>query len=221
MSELVTGLCAQPSIPTACLLETLTAKYPGRFSPSQLRTLQRRIARWKQEHLGPEYCAKVTCPSLSQDEIEAIAALKARDMPTAKIAMMFGITERTVTYHVRRRLRGVSDCRLDKSLALESLAPAIDQWIHAHASTKPPSSQMGINVQSLHTWLSSDHHYSGSYKSVCRFVRKRHPRLATHAHYVTSSEWMRAVLQNATSLDELRGDFEPSTNLPRLGEPGR
>ena len=48
-------LRANPSAPATRLLETAVALHPDRFSDAQLRTLQRRIARWRQDEQRKAY----------------------------------------------------------------------------------------------------------------------------------------------------------------------
>ena len=46
-------LAATPELEAKTVFELLTEKYPGRYDETQLRTLQRRIRRWRAEH-GPD-----------------------------------------------------------------------------------------------------------------------------------------------------------------------
>ncbi len=51
--ELVEMLQKSPELQARTLFEYLVEKYPGRYEPGQLRTLQRHVLRWRQSH-GPE-----------------------------------------------------------------------------------------------------------------------------------------------------------------------
>jgi hypothetical protein len=51
--EIETLLADTPAFEAKTLFEVLMAKYPGRYEPGQLRTLQRHVRRWRAEH-GPD-----------------------------------------------------------------------------------------------------------------------------------------------------------------------
>src|SRR5262245_44814291 len=52
-TEVETRLADCPALEAKTLFELLVEKYPGRYEPGQLRTLQRRVRIWRAEH-GPE-----------------------------------------------------------------------------------------------------------------------------------------------------------------------
>ncbi len=51
--EVAAQLQAVPELEAKTLFDALVEKYPGRYEPGQLRTLQRHVQRWRAEH-GPE-----------------------------------------------------------------------------------------------------------------------------------------------------------------------
>lgn len=51
--ELEARLVATPELEAKTLFELLVEEHPGRYEPGQLRTLQRRVRRWRAQH-GPE-----------------------------------------------------------------------------------------------------------------------------------------------------------------------
>lgn len=54
-------LRATPGIPATHLLESIVAHHPDRFSDAQLRTLQRRMARWREEQGSAYHDASLPC----------------------------------------------------------------------------------------------------------------------------------------------------------------
>lgn len=110
-------------------------------------------------------------PKLSEDEIVTLKVLKEKRQSNCRIAQTLGVTEGAVRYHLRRA--GQRDGRMDKPRQAESWAAAIEHWVASHQAT---GSHRPLNVRGLHEWLTSEHGYLGSYKSVLRYVRAKYPR---------------------------------------------
>ncbi|HHH31303.1 MAG TPA: IS21 family transposase, partial [Polyangiaceae bacterium] len=77
--------------------------------------------------------------------------------------------EKAVRYRLARLRSGTRDGRADKPFRAEAVASVIAQWMASHEGA-------GVNLQSLHELLVSDYGYTGSYKSVQRYVRAHFPR---------------------------------------------
>src|SRR6516164_8875774 len=113
---------------------------------------------------------------LTPEAIVALRVLNARGQSNRQIARTLQVSEGAVRYHLRRR--GRADGRANKPHKAAALAGAIDHWVRAQqgppddggAPTRP------ANVRGLYDWLRQEYGYPGSYKSVLRFVRARHPR---------------------------------------------
>jgi transposase len=109
-----------------------------------------------------------------------LKVLKEKGQSNIQIAQALGVTEGTVRYHARRA--GRPDGRKGKPRAADDFAQAIDDWLLsqvAQASAADPERiDLGwprpANVHALHDWLRQEHAYTGSYKSVLRFVRARY-----------------------------------------------
>src|SRR5262249_25962667 len=91
--------------------------------------------------------------------------------------------EGTVRYHLRRVNQ--PDGRQNKPQNADDFADAIDHWLDVWAAEEgaklPPdvidlTSPRPANIRALHDFLRQEHGYTGSYKSVLRFVRKRYPK---------------------------------------------
>src|SRR5574340_263684 len=52
-AEVLALLEGAPALEAKTIFDALVEKYPGRYEPGQLRTLQRHIRRWRAQH-GPE-----------------------------------------------------------------------------------------------------------------------------------------------------------------------
>jgi transposase len=114
-------------------------------------------------------------PKLTPEEIVTLQVLKAKGQSQTQIAQTLGITEGAVRYHVRRQ--GHEDGRKNKPRKAAPWAQAIDHWVvQHHPGVHGSDPDRPVNVQLLYDWLRAEHGYTGSYKSVLRFVRGRYPR---------------------------------------------
>jgi transposase len=121
---------------------------------------------------------------LQPEEVVTLLVLKHKGQSNTQIARTLGVTEGTVRYHVRTA--GRPDGRQGKPRKADALAEVIAHWVGANqpatAGQPPRPGNVGAlharpgNVGALHDWLRSEHGYTGSYKSVLRFVRAHYPR---------------------------------------------
>lgn len=114
-------------------------------------------------------------PKLSAEEIVTVQVLKNKGQSNTQIAQALGVTEGAVRYHLRHQ--GQPDGRQGKPRKAAPLAEAIDHWVFS----QQPAARDGeplrpVNVRALFDWLTLEHAYAGSYKSVLRLVRDRYPR---------------------------------------------
>jgi transposase len=114
---------------------------------------------------------------LTREQIVTIGVLQQRGQSASETARILGVTEGAVRYHRRRGGDGAADGRR-KSSRIEQLGldQAVAHWWQAQAEIRrqerPPS------VQLLHEFLRAEYGYTGSYKSVRKFVRTRYGRPA-------------------------------------------
>jgi transposase len=114
-------------------------------------------------------------PKLTPEERVTLAVLKRKGQSNTQIAQALGVTEAAVRYHLRRQ--DCPDGRQGKPQKAQPWAEAIGLWLAEHQTT----ADNGIlhrpaNVQALHDWLRQEYDYTGSYKSVLRFVRAHYPQ---------------------------------------------
>jgi transposase len=114
-------------------------------------------------------------PKLRPEEIVSLHVLKSKGQSNTQIAHTLGVSEGTVRYQLRRH--GQPDGRTDKPRKADAFAEFIDHWVFTHQ----PDVQEGeplrpVNVQALFDRLLQEHSYTGSYKSILRFVRARYPK---------------------------------------------
>lgn len=110
-------------------------------------------------------------PSLSKEEIVTVGVLTEKGQNHCEIGRTLGVTEGTVRYHLRRAAEGAEDGRKSKTFKVEPLAEVIAAWHEDRAESSRP-----INVQDLHDHLAEEYRYTGSYRSVLRYVRKHYPK---------------------------------------------
>src|SRR5512135_398814 len=113
---------------------------------------------------------------LSPEECVALTTLKTKGQSNAQIARTLGVSEGTVRYRLRRPADDVQDRRRNKPHRADPLAPVIDHFI---GDGQPPETDSRaarpINVRALHDYLTAEHQYPGSYRSVLRFVQAHYP----------------------------------------------
>src|SRR5512147_2597681 len=113
---------------------------------------------------------------LSPEELVTLTTLSHKGQSHAQIARTLGVTEGAVRYHLRRARAGATDGRRGKPHRADPLAHVIDHWVHdgrpAPVGDEPPPA---VNVRALHDYLVHEHAYTGSYRSVLRFVRAKYP----------------------------------------------
>jgi transposase len=114
-------------------------------------------------------------PKLTPEEIVTLMVLKRKGQSNTQIAQALDVCEGTVRYHVRRA--GQGDGRQGKPRKADTLADAIAVWMAPRPGDAPElEARRPGNLHALHDWLRCEHAYTGSYKSVLRFVRAHYPR---------------------------------------------
>lgn len=96
-----------------------------------------------------------------------IKTLAHKGVPNRAIARQLGLTEGSVRYHLKRQAAGAQDGRARQPRRAGAVAGAIEAWIAADP-------EAAMNLAALHAWLVSDHGYSGSLRSVQRYVGERY-----------------------------------------------
>jgi transposase len=120
-------------------------------------------------------------PKLTPEEIVTLKVLKHKGQSNVQIAQALGVSEGTVRYHVRRA--DTPDGRQGKPRTADAFSEVIDHWLDVKQAEEgvgqPDVIDLGYprpaNIHALHDHLRQEHGYTGSYKSVLRFVRARYP----------------------------------------------
>jgi len=106
---------------------------------------------------------------LDQEARMTIRQLKKRGWSNGAIASTLRVTEGAVRYHVRRDAQGAADGRGRQRHKAEAYGGAIRAWIEALGDGP-------LNLVELHGWLTEEHGYQGSLRSVQRYFKARHPK---------------------------------------------
>ena len=110
---------------------------------------------------------------LSERELVCAEVLVGKGRSLRQVARDLGVDESTLRYRLRRRQAGAVDGRTKQSEACAPFEDTITAWIERQdwsgLGDRPES------VQLLFEKLVREHGFSGSYKSVVRFVRRRAP----------------------------------------------
>lgn len=96
-----------------------------------------------------------------------IKTLAAQGTSCAQIGRLLSLPESNVRYHLKRLRECRPDGRAERARKADAVAQAIAHWVQQH------DGEAG-NVAALHDWLSSEHGYGGSLRSVQRFMAARY-----------------------------------------------
>lgn len=134
---------------------------------------------------------------LTKEEIVTIKVLRLKGETNQAIATRLGITEGAVRYHLRRQADQSCDGRKKLTLIEQlQLVEVVDHWHADQLASLPPDRPP--NLQSLWSHLVDQYSYSGSYKSIRKFVRDRFPaptkrpfrRIETPPAAQVQSDWL-------------------------------
>jgi transposase len=113
--------------------------------------------------------------------VSAVAKLKehhimcaeelARNQSVRKIASTFDVDESTLRYRLGRKRTGAVDGRAQQPEACAPYEPVILEWIRSQEERRPGTRPEPIRA--LYETLQLEHGYTGSYKAVVRYVRRR------------------------------------------------
>lgn|GEM_PF-3083615 len=110
---------------------------------------------------------------LSERDLVCAEVLVGKGKSVRSIATDLGVDESTLRYRLKRRAERAIDGRANQPESCSAFEPIIMAWIARQdftGETGRPES-----MKSLYEVLVAEHGYSGSYKAVQRFVRKRAP----------------------------------------------
>ena len=100
-----------------------------------------------------------------------IHELARRGVSGRQIARTLEVTEGTVRYHCRRRAAGAEDGRGKQAFLATGWHDQIAEWLAAYEAADEP-----VNLVVLHEWLVKEAGYSGSLRSLQRYVGARFPQ---------------------------------------------
>lgn len=147
---------------------------------------------------------------LRKDDVVTIDVLNAKGQPNPKIAQMLGVTEGTVRYHLRRAK--VIDGRKKPFLVEQcDLIEVCKSWWDHQIQVLPE--HRSPNAQTLWQMLVDHHEYTGSVKSVRKYVRAHFPRprlrpfrrIETPPGAMTQSDWLEVQVDIGAGLEKLYG----------------
>lgn len=111
---------------------------------------------------------------LRREEIVTLEVLKAKGLTNSEVARTLGVTESTVRYHARRVAAGALDGRKAKAFKAAKYQAIIDEWLRdPHDGTLKAT--VAVNLRDLWDHLVLEHGYSGSYRSLLRYVARSYP----------------------------------------------
>lgn len=134
---------------------------------------------------------------LTKEEVVTIEVLRFKGETNQAIATRLGITEGAVRYHLRRQADQAGDGRKKLTLIEQlQLVEVVDHWHADQLASLPPGRPP--NLHSLWSRLVDQYAYSGSYKSVRKFIRDRFPaptkrpfrRIETPPAAQVQSDWL-------------------------------
>ena len=119
---------------------------------------------------------------LLEEEVVTIRVLAEKGQKKSEIAKALNVTEGTVRYHLRREAKGEVDGRRLKSRKVDPYSEVIKEWASDREGSGRP-----INVRELYEDLILEYGYTGSYKSVLRYIRHNFskPKIRTYRRVET------------------------------------
>lgn len=96
-----------------------------------------------------------------------IKTLAQKGVAKRAIARQLNLSEGTVRYHLKRLENGAIDGRTQQRQSAEAVALAIEHW--------RSSGHVLNNLAALHDWLIAEHGYTGSLRSIQRYVARHYP----------------------------------------------
>ena len=114
-------------------------------------------------------------PRLNQEEKVTLMVLKSKNESNRSVARRLGVSEGTVRYHVKKNagIECAVDGRRNKPRKSDEVSGVITGWLKDHEAR---SKGMPANVKELYEWLVLEHEYTGSYKSIYRYIRSTYGR---------------------------------------------
>lgn len=141
---------------------------------------------------------------LGKDEIVALQVLKQKGESNREIAKRLDVSEGAVRYHLRRQAEKAPDGRKKTCLIVQlELEAVVEHWWSTQIELLPEG--RSPNVKLLWQLLVEEHGYSGSYKSVRKYVRATFPapklrpfrRIETPPGAQAQSDWLEATIDLA------------------------
>lgn len=134
---------------------------------------------------------------LGKDEIVALQVLREKGESNRETARRLGVSEGAVRYHLRRQAEQAADGRKKSGLIVRlELGAVVEHWWTAQVEALPEG--RSPNIRLLWQMMAEEHGYSGSYKSVRKYVRETFPapklrpfrRVETPPGAQTQSDWL-------------------------------
>lgn len=111
---------------------------------------------------------------LRSEEIVSLKVLVDKGLSNCEVGRTLGVTEGDVRYHVRRAAAGVTDGRKSKPFKAAAHRPVIDEWFRNPEDGSFKTTQ-AVNIRDLYDDLVLEYGFSGSYRSLLRFVVATYP----------------------------------------------
>jgi transposase len=112
---------------------------------------------------------------LQENHVMAIDEMERRGTSKRSLAQVFGVDESTVRYRLKRLRSKAEDGRKKQPEACREFDEEITAWIRMQEEAVEQGNRPEA-VMALYDRLVSEHGYTGSYKSVLRYVRRRSRR---------------------------------------------
>lgn len=106
---------------------------------------------------------------LSEEDKVVIRSMQNKDISNRRLASLFGVDEGAIRYHRKRENK--PDGRKNKQQKAEALSTVIDAWLE----TNKPETGRRPNAFELWSYLADVYGYTGSHKSIVRYLNKHLP----------------------------------------------
>ena len=149
---------------------------------------------------------------LNEEEIVTLQVLKDKGESNRAIARQLEVSESVVRYHLKRKASGTKDGRVKQALIEKlQLAEVVDHWWKTQIDLLPKN--RSPSIQQLFDHLTAEHDFTGSYKSVRKYVRatfekpklRAFRRIETPPGAQTQSDWMEEIIDIGNGCQKVYG----------------
>lgn len=113
---------------------------------------------------------------LTREQIMVSEQMVQREVSIRQVARQLGVTEGALRYHFRKRAEGRDgeDGRRNQPTAVDGYEEAVDAILERFGCRRVTGEGRPVQARTVYELLGRDYSYSGSYRGVVRYLRRRY-----------------------------------------------